>query len=330
MISPFTGKEMKRINEKRIWKFRGENFEYIHTAWLCEDTGEQFTTDESDTAGYNQVINQYRTKYGIPFTDEIIDTRKKYQISAAKMSLLLGLGINQYRLYEQGEVPNVSNGKMIRSIMNPRVMLELVKSSSNMLSKKDYDKIYKQIVDYISDCEANPYREYELKRIYGAVGRGAENGYGPQSLERLKQALLYILNHCESVWCTKMNKLLYYIDFLSYRETGMSITGLTYRAIDYGPVPEGWERVYSSFIEISQEIKQINNYIGHLLTTNTDANTEVFCKQELDIIDKVCHTLGNLSSKQLTETSHQEDGWIRCEGEHLRIPFDSAMTLKGI
>ena len=49
MKSPFTGKEMKRIHETRIWKFRGE--EYINTAWLYEDCGEQFTDDKSDMAG---------------------------------------------------------------------------------------------------------------------------------------------------------------------------------------------------------------------------------------------------------------------------------------
>ena len=105
MKSPFTGKEMKRIYEMRFWKFRGEEYPYMHTAWLCEDSGEQFTDDASDTAGYIQVTNQYREKYGIPYTDEIVAIRKRYGISAQKMSLILGIGINQYRLYEQGEVP---------------------------------------------------------------------------------------------------------------------------------------------------------------------------------------------------------------------------------
>ena len=81
MKSPFTGKEMMRIYEKRTWNFRGEQFEYYHTAWQCPDTGEQFTTDESDTAGFMQVTNQYRQKYGIPYTDEIIAVRNKYGIS---------------------------------------------------------------------------------------------------------------------------------------------------------------------------------------------------------------------------------------------------------
>jgi DNA-binding transcriptional regulator YiaG len=37
------------------------------------------------------------------YKNEIIDIRKRYGISAAKMSQILGIGVNQYRLYEQGE-----------------------------------------------------------------------------------------------------------------------------------------------------------------------------------------------------------------------------------
>ena len=77
MKSPFTGKEMKRSQEMRLWKFRGEEYPYIHTSWLCEDSGEQFTDDASDTAGFIQVTNQYREKYGIPYTDEIVAIRKR-------------------------------------------------------------------------------------------------------------------------------------------------------------------------------------------------------------------------------------------------------------
>ena len=102
MKSPFTGEEMQMVYEKRTWDFRGEKYEYIHASWLCADTGERFTDDETDDAGYAQVTNQYRVKYGIPFTDEIISVRERYGLSAAKMAQILGFGINQWRHNEAG------------------------------------------------------------------------------------------------------------------------------------------------------------------------------------------------------------------------------------
>lgn len=60
-----------------------------------------------------QVYRQYRERHGIPSPDDIKAIRMKYRVSAAKMSRILGLGANQYRLYESGEMPSLSNARLI-------------------------------------------------------------------------------------------------------------------------------------------------------------------------------------------------------------------------
>ena len=329
MKSPFTGKEMKRVYEKRTWNFRGEQYEYEHIAWLCEDSGEQFTDDESDTAGFVQVTNQYRAKYGIPYTDEIIAVRQRYGISAAKMSLILGIGINQYRLYEQGEVPNVSNGRMIRSIMNPKVMLEMVESSKNELSVSEYEKIISKVQAIIASSETYKMEQYETKRIFTTL-RGADNGYAQLSLSRLKNIMLYILNRCDEVWCTKMNKLLFYTDFMSYRERGMAMTGLSYRAIDFGPVPERWDRVYSEFPEVRQELRQVGDFVGSVLIASAEAANTMFTDAELKVLDAICTHFGKITSREISRISHDEDAWLNHHEKHEHIPFDDAYMIKAI
>lgn len=329
MKSPFTGKEMKRVYEKRTWNFRGEQYEYEHIAWLCEDSGEQFTDDESDTAGFVQVTNQYRAKYGIPYTDEIIAVRQRYGISAAKMSLILGVGINQYRLYEQGEVPSVSNGRMIRSIMNPKVMLEMVESSKNELSVSEYEKIISKVQTIIASSEAYKMELYETRRLF-TTPRGPENGYAQLSLNRLKNIMLYILNRCDEVWCTKMNKLLFYTDFLSYRERGMAMTGLSYRAIDFGPVPERWDRVYSEFPEVRQELRQVGDFVGSVLIASEESDYSMFTDAELKVLDSICTHFSKMSSREISRISHDEDAWLNHHDKHEHIPFDDAYMIKAI
>lgn len=329
MKSPFTGKEMKRVYEKRTWNFRGEQYEYEHIAWLCEDSGEQFTDDESDTAGFVQVTNQYRAKYGIPYTDEIIAVRQRYGISAAKMSLILGVGINQYRLYEQGEVPSVSNGRMIRSIMNPKVMLEMVESSKNELSVSEYEKIISKVQTIIASSEAYKMELYETRRLF-TTPRGPENGYAQLSLNRLKNIMLYILNRCDDVWCTKMNKLLFYTDFLSYRERGMAMTGLSYRAIDFGPVPERWDRVYSEFPEVRQELRQVGDFVGSVLIASEESDYSMFTDAELKVLDAICTHFSKMSSREISRISHDEDAWLNHHDKHEHIPFDDAYMIKAI
>ena len=329
MKSPFTGKEMKRVYEKRTWNFRGEQYEYEHIAWLCEDSGEQFTDDESDTAGFVQVTNQYRAKYGIPYTDEIIAVRQRYGISAAKMSLILGIGINQYRLYEQGEVPSVSNGRMIRSIMNPKVMLEMVESSKNELSVSEYEKIISKVQAIIASSETYKMEQYETRRIF-TTPRGVDNGYAQLSLNRLKNIMLYILNRCDEVWCTKMNKLLFYTDFMSYRERGMAMTGLSYRAIDFGPVPERWDRVYSEFPEVRQELRQVGDFVGSVLIASAEADNTMFTDAELKVLDAICTHFGKMTSREISRISHDEEAWLNHHNKHDHIPFDDAYMIKAI
>ena len=318
---------MKRVCEKRTWEFRGEKYEYIYTAWQCEDTGELFTTDETDDIGFIQVTNQYRVKYGIPFTDEIVAVREKYGISAAKMSQVLGIGINQWRHYESGEVPNVSNGRMIRSIMNPMTFLEYVHSSKHLLSDNEYHKLIKKVEDAAN--KENEWNQYAHSRIFSKE-RDKENGYAKQSLEHLKNILLYIIEHCEEVFYTKMNKLLFYVDFTAYRKTGMSITGLSYRALDYGPVPERWDRVYSQFDEIIQVPRLIGEREGTELQSSIKADRSQLTNLEMAILDEVCTRFASVSSAEISRISHEEDAWQKCNGSPDPIPFEFAFGLRAL
>jgi uncharacterized phage-associated protein len=329
MLSPYTGKEMKVVYEPRTWNFRGEEYEYIHTAYVCEDTHEQFTTNESDDAGFLQVTNQYRTKYGIPFADEIVATRALYGISAAKMSAILGIGTNQWRLYESGEVPSVSNGRMIRSIMNPKVFLDLVESARQLLTDKEYNTIKAKVQQVIAQSDKYNIEEYECRRLF-SVPRGAENGYSPISLERVKAVMLTILQECGEVFCTKMNKLLFYIDFLSYRQRGIAITGLCFRAIDFGPAPDRWEKLYSQFDEICQELRPIGEYEGNVLLSNIKPYDAILNDSEKGIIHAVCSHFINYSSGKISAVSHEEPAWIKFHESHSRIPFSEAFELKAV
>ena len=108
MKSPFTGIEMQLVKEKEVLSYRKDKFEVYYYSFECDKTKERFTSDELDLRNINQVHNLYREKYGIPFPEEIKKLRDKYEVSAKKMSEILGLGSNAYRLYESGEIPSVS------------------------------------------------------------------------------------------------------------------------------------------------------------------------------------------------------------------------------
>ena len=336
MKSPFTGEQMTQVYEQRTWNFRGEEYSYTQALWYCAQSGEYFTTNETDDAAYTQVTNQYRAKYGIPFTDEIIQIRKQYGISAAKMAKLLGFGTNQWRLYETGEVPSVSNGRTIRSISSPAGFLNIIKSARNTIDEKDYIKLTQRVNTLIETQESQLIQQYKTERIF-KHGRCLENGFGTVSLTKIKNILLFILNECGETFQTKMNKLLFYADFLSYRQHGISITGLTYRALDYGPVPENWDRIYSQFDEITQEPRIIGEREGIILKAmeqspnqTTDQSDFAPTETEIQILKTVCNKFRDISSSEISRISHSEPAWIECSPSHTCIPFQYAFTLRAL
>lgn len=329
LISPVTGGQMILKWDLEEIEYRKEMYKVWYPYYECVDTGNRFTTIESDGVWCRQMHQQYCLKYGIPFTDEIVALRERYGLSAQKMSLILGFGENQWRKYEQEDIPSVSNGRVIRSAMNPKVMMDFVESARGVLTDKEYS-VAKAKVQAVINNRANWHiEEYETKRVF-AYSRGVENGFAQVSLERLKNVMLYVLENCREVWTTKMNKLLFYIDFLSYRERGMAISGLSYRAIDFGPVPERWERVYSQFDEIRQEMRAVGECEGIVLTASVRADESLFSQEELQLMTSVCEKLGKCSSSQMSELSHQEKGWIDCRVGHKMIPFENAFVLKGV
>ena len=299
----------------------------MYITFRDDELDEGYTTTESDGVWWNQVTNQYREKHGIPYQDEIIALRERYGVSAAKMSVILGFGANQYRLYEDGEVPSESNGKMIRSAMNPRTFMELLKSSRHQLSEREFAKISAKVEEAISQYDNIPEELWTASWVFYKE-RGKENGFAPQSVSRLKNLLLYVLTKMGETFQTKLNKVLFYIDFLSYREHGIAISGLSYNAIEFGPVPMRWDRVYSAFDEVVPLHKMVEKQECTVLAAEAPADISMFSAEELAVIDTVCEKLKKMSATKVSELSHQEPAWQNHINQSAPIPFEEAFTLK--
>lgn len=141
MRSPFTGGTATLMTEETTSVFRGEKFSYTRYYYRCDDTGIAFTDAESDGWGLEQIYFQYREKYGIPTPDEIKTIREQYGLSATIMSKILGIGDNQYGLYENGEMPTKNIGRMIATIKKVDVFRMYVDMAKNQLTEKEYVKI---------------------------------------------------------------------------------------------------------------------------------------------------------------------------------------------
>ena len=327
MTSPFSGGVAALLSEPSTLVFRKETFHFVHQFYECQDSHERFSTSELDEANLAQVYNQYRAKYGIPFPEEIKRIRQHYGLSATKMSEILGFGENQYRLYENGDMPSEANGKVLMSIMNPEIFRVFVENARGQFSDEEYEKLMAKAGVWNKE----KYSPVVVDYVFGRGRRDISSGYTALSISKIKNILLYFIEKGHGVYITKMNKLLFYTDFLSYRERGKGMTGLAYKAIQHGPVPVRWDRIYSFYDEICQEIVVFSDgREGTVLKSNLSPDLSDFSDEEQRILEAVYHRFKNESPSQISETSHLEEAWKQYVNSDKLIDFNMAFSLKAL
>lgn len=328
MKSPFTGGDTVLLTEIRKAFFRKEEYEYTYLYYQCVDTGETFTTTQLDMFNTAQIYNSYRSQHGIPYPDEIKDIRSRYALSASKMSKILGFGDNQYRLYENGEMPNIANGRVLKAIQSPHTFEAFVDAAKSALHDDEYAKIKKRLEEY---DEQSFMEGFMCNLIYGDRGRSRYNGYAMLSVNKLKNVILFFVEKFKGVFVTQMNKLLFYADFLSYRENGQAITGLSFKAIQHGPVPARWDRVYSLIDDVYQiEVENKNGNIGNKLVSEISCDMSSLTNEQFAVLEKVYDTFKNDTPASISEKSHEELAWIENNDTHSFIDFKYAFSLKNI
>ena len=301
------------MQEVRTATFRKEEYSYIHTG-IIDEYGEMWTTTEMDEANIFQVYNQYRLKHGIPFPDEISAIRKYYGLSAAKMAQILGFGINQYRMYEDGEVPSVSNARTIIAAREKDVFMSFVEASKSEMSEQAYLRIKKK-----AEAANGDYKPIVQPSEY--------TGFRSLSTDKIANVVRLIISTIGSTFVTKMNKLLFYADFIHYKNHGYGITGITYKALPFGPVPERWGTLYSSLSGIDMEEYVYPSGQSGIKLEATENTDNILNESEISTIEKACSLFSNMSAGEISQTSHLEKGWIDNKDARSPISYQDAFAL---
>jgi DNA-binding transcriptional regulator YiaG len=334
MKSPITGKEMTLVTEKRTLDFRKETFEVVFHYYKCEDSGEQFTTTIMDEVNLNQLYNKYRAKFNIPFPDEITTIRQKYGIAASKMAAILGFGTNSYRQYEAGEMPSVSNARLIQMIADPNKFIDMV-HLCDALDEKTKEKYIQKAIHLAEERERNSFAFNLKDYLLGNHLADIYSGYRNPNIEKFTEMVVYFSEHIKP-YKTKMNKLLFYADFLMFKQSCFSISGVRYNAINMGPVPHNFQSVFE-YIANQDEI-DIHYYefpdggIGEQFVARTDRpfNSSLFSELELDVLKKIVSTFKTTSTNDIIEISHLEKAWQKNEQNKSIISYEYAFELSQI
>lgn len=151
--------------------------------------------------------------------------------------------------------------------------------------------------------------------------------------EKLINAILYFLRNTKSCGKTKLLKLLYFLDFMHFRETGKSVTGLEYYAWDFGPVPiELYSELGNPAPDLNDAIflpPEIGGREFVDLRAKKPINPKFFTKRELRILEEVAYIFKTAKAEEIVEASHLPthpwDRTVRTKGYGGKIDYMLAL-----
>jgi uncharacterized phage-associated protein len=155
--------------------------------------------------------------------------------------------------------------------------------------------------------------------------------------EKLLNAIIFFAQNTSFLGKTKLWKLLYFLDFEHFKETGRPVTGMAYFAWPMGPVPvELHDEIQNPAPDMSAKLtfgkKKLANSAKEMLTITTHVPFELthFSKREMRIMQRLATEFDTTIADDMVEATHLENQpwhkvYIEQGMKQAQIPFDLAL-----
>jgi hypothetical protein len=150
-----------------------------------------------------------------------------------------------------------------------------------------------------------------------------------EDVARFKELVLYICEKCASdpkFGATKLNKILYFSDFLAYGEFGQPVTGFEYQKLPNGPAPRHFVQMRDEMVKAGelaiQPVRLVSGRVQDRPVNLRSARLEVFTPNQISLVDAVIDALKDATAEDVSELTHRMVGWkIVDSGE--TIPYET-------
>lgn len=127
-------------------------------------------------------------------------------------------------------------------------------------------------------------------------------------IDKIGNAIVYISEKIGDLSKTKALKLIYILDELSIKKSGIPFFNLKYKVWKFGPVSE------EIFIDLSSETTLLKKYIERssedgstIIKPITTFNDDEFSDNDIDLLDFVIKEFGNKTAKELIYYTHRKN-----------------------
>ena len=156
--------------------------------------------------------------------------------------------------------------------------------------------------------------------------------------KKLLHAVLYFATKVKNPSKVKIFKLLYFLDFEHFRQTGRSVTNLDYFAYDFGPVPEDFyqevgenevPKDFADFMTILPFASEESSKKGGIFKPKAKPNLAVFSPREQEILERLSFVFKDVDAKEISDISHFKnhpwDRTIKQKGKLAKIDYALAL-----
>ena len=303
--------ETKIITRNESYEINGEPIEVSAQVLTCAECGEDLYCEELDNNTLIDAYNKYRKKHKLLLPAEIRKIREQYGLSQRSFAKLLNWGDKTICRYENGSIQDKAHNSLLLFLRDPENMRTYILENEVAFNERQKQKL----LNYIDELErtASAVEKDRIVDIWFSKDPCEENGYKKFDYGKLCAMVLYFANRETSLLKTKLMKLLHYSDMLFYKENGVSISGLVYVHLPYGPVPDKFDLLFGKMASdhIAEiEVSYINGYEFHQIMPDQEFTAGVLTDKETEMLNRIYMKFEKYGSAEISEYSHKEKGYL--------------------
>ncbi len=305
---------LEKNPEKEKVLVRGEDIEvnYVnHTCGLCGNSFE--TTRNFDVL--DEAYRIYRKCHSMLQPEDIKAWRQGLGLTQKELADLFNWGVATLSRYENGSLQRKDHDKFLQIASNPVVLSKLIRDNPAALSDQKREKL-------ISELKSEAELSHTFERIYedyfATYKPSVLSGFKKLDIEKMFNSILFFCKGGQ--WKVKLNKLLFYADFKSFKDYTISITGARYLHLPLGPVPDKFDYYFATLVDCR---KLLVNEVGFGNGTGIEYNSliepdlSVFEEIELKILLEIKDYFKNYTSAQIKDFSHNELGYQQTDDNEI-------------
>lgn len=311
---------------EETYTIRDEEITICSKVAHCPHCSDQIFHEELDNENLNRVYDEFRKRKGFLTPKKIKAIRTQYGLSQRALGRLLKLGEITIHRYENGSLPSDAHNELLILIEEPANVQRLLDRVGSDLSAKEEKNLRARLNDLMWTDRRTVFLR-SAEELLSNYEASLFSGFQKFKPEKVQEMAVYFATNTDNLSKTKLMKLFFYSDFLHFKHNGVSISGLRYAHLPYGPAVDNFNTMLN-WLEWNKSITLTltNTAYEWELITSSKKLTGALRRQELKTLKSVLDKFDKLTASELSDYSHKEKAYISTAIGEL-ISYEHALEL---